>query len=119
MREFKFRFYDTAERKYKKPNECVCINEYGKFVKLRPHIIIEQYTGLKDKKGKEIYEGDIVKHESGKIGIITYSFDYKSHFVGFILKHGCSYLPLFQLPFLLNLIVGNKQSITKWTLMLM
>ncbi len=38
-------------------------------------LIVTEYIGIRDIKGKDIFEGDIVKNEYGTIGVIEYRQD--------------------------------------------
>lgn len=62
MRTLKFRSYDTVEQNY-----CKFIPEHLDR-ELYPHIKIEQFTGLTDHYGEEIYEGDIIEYYRLKTG---------------------------------------------------
>lgn len=83
MREIKFRIWDAENKEMLKVQELDFEPTfYGGRIAIRPDqyndyfdtgdMILMQYAGLKDKNGKEIYEGDILKDKWNTVYVVKY-----------------------------------------------
>jgi uncharacterized phage protein (TIGR01671 family) len=77
MREIKFRAWDKDNKIWL---DFFAVKENGKLVipvgnlhfKEIKNVDVVQYTGLKDKNGKEVYEGDVLESKNEGVGQVHY-----------------------------------------------
>jgi hypothetical protein len=80
MREIKFRAWNSEEKTMLKPFDLSSNPKYW-CDNLKDYPLM-QYTGLKDKNGVEIYEGDIIKTDTDNIVSVEYSNYYGAYLFG-------------------------------------
>ncbi|WP_420974056.1 YopX family protein [Bacillus thuringiensis] len=87
MREIKFRYFDTKRQEfindcdvYFIDSNCILAGDLDNppVVDITNNVVVSQYTGLKDKNGKGIYEGDVLDLSLGEDSVLRCEVIYEA-----------------------------------------
>lgn len=114
MREIKFRAWDKKNKRWATDYDTIYIADDGRqyiyydgYDSCLKHVVLEisQYTGIKDRTGKEVFEGDIVRYDDyqgvAEVGFRRIEFVEEVEFKG-----GCFY-PVCNQPSYTFEVIGN------------